>query len=810
MASRRARAGWMRRWSGRRAGASRVAASALLACACAWLVVPAFGKTPKTGQTGQTGQTAPAAARIAAPAARLTATPSFDPAPGTYVAPRTVTIASATPGAQIRYTLDGSSPSRKRGTIYSGPLALNATTTLRAIAFSAGRKASFVASALYTITQPPPPPPPGGGNALLLVAALTPQSGALTLGGGNATLLLAADKRSGAFRMSYGNLSGPLSGAHVHAPDGAIVFDIDTTPVQPDGSRTWTIADAGAWSRAQIVAALDAGTCYVNLHTARYPSGEVKGFLRPGGGSVAFTPPPAPPALPTTPPTPAEAARFLRQAAYGPTLSDIATVQGRGYAGWIADQMALPRASHMTYVDALPGDHEDLPSEHARESVWKQAILGKDQLRQRVALALSELFVVSDRDDDLGGVEGIAGYMDVLERDAFGSFRTLMNDVTLSPAMGVYLDMLSNDRESEGRNPNENFARELLQLFTIGLYQLHPDGTWKLGNDGLPVATYDQETVQGFAKVFTGWTFAGQDRSEDWHFEWPEEQWRQPMELWSEHHSVAAKKLLDGVVLPANLTAEQDLAAALDNIFQHPNVGPFVCRHLIQRLVTSNPSPAYVYRCGQAFANDGGGARGNLAAVVRAILLDWEARAGDVLDQRGYGQVREPVVRFISLLRALHARPPADGRFRYYWLGSAEWGINQAPLDALTVFNFFEPGYAQPGAIANAGLVSPEMQITNETSVFGTANYLHAVLFDGYADDDTEITLDWSELVAPSTDAALLDRVDLLFYAGRMSPATRATFAAALADPDFPTDRRERAQTLVWLVSLSPEFVAGP
>src|SRR6185503_1847385 len=501
-----------------------------------------------------------------------------------------------------------------------------------------------------------------------------------------------------------------------------------------------------------------------------------------------------------------------RQASYGPTLADVADVQGRGYAAWIAEQLTLPRASHLAYVDALPGDHDDLPSEHARESLWKQAILGKDQLRQRVALALSELFVVSDRDDDLGGVEGIAGYMDVLARDAFGSFRTLMQDVTLSPAMGVYLDMLGNDREDTegGRNPNENFGRELLQLFTIGLYQLHPDGTLRLGNDGLPVPTYDQETVQGFARVFTGWTFADQNHSEDWRFEWPEEQWRKPMELWPEHHSASAKKLLDGVVLPANGTAEADLAAALDNVFRHPNVGPFVCRHLIQRLVTSNPSPAYVYRCGQVFANDGTGARGNLGAVVRAILLDWEARAGELLDQRGYGQVREPAVRFVSLLRALHAKPPADGRFRYYWLGSAEWGINQVPLSAPTVFNFFEPGYAQPGVIANAGLVSPEMQITNETSVFGTANYLHAVLFDGYADDDTEIALDWSELTGPSTDAALLDRVDLLFYAGRMSAPTRATFTAMLADPDFPTDRLERAQTLVWVAALSPEYVGGP
>ncbi len=748
----------------------------------------------------------PPAAELAPQRARVTAAPTFDPPPGSFGAAVSLRIRSATGGAMIFYTTDGTAPTRHNGSRYSGPVALAASATVRAIAFAANRKASPVTSGTYQLPAPQPP-----GNPLLYVAALVPQSGALTLGGGTATLQLAADKQHGTFRMSYGNLTGPLSGAHIHAPDKQILFDIDETPVQADGARGWSIVAVGTWTRAQILAALDAGQCYVNLHTARFPDGEVKGFLRPGGGSIGFTPPAPPPALPGGAPSAAEAARFLRQATFGPTLAGIADVQHRGFAAWIDDQLTKPRASHLAYVDALPGNHDELPSEHARESIWKQAIVGQDQLRQRVAFALSELFVISDQDGDLTGVEGIAGYMDILERDAFGSFRTLMQDVTLSPAMGVYLDTLGNDREDpeSGRNPNENFARELLQLFTIGLYRLHPDGSLALGNDGLPVPTYDQAVVQGFARVFTGWTFAGQDHRDDWRFEWPEPDWRHPMELWPEHHSTAAKKLLD-VTLPPGQPAAQDLATALDDVFAHPNVGPFVCHHLIQRLVTSNPSPAYVYRCGQTFANDGHGVRGNLGAVVRAILLDWEARSADVLDQRGYGQVREPTVRFVSLLRALHAKPPHDGRFRYYWLGSSEWGIAEVPLQAPTVFNFFAPDYSQPGPIADAGLVSPEMQITNETSVFGTANYLHAVLFDGYADDDTRISLDWSELTSIAGDAALLDRVNLLFYAGRMSAATRATLAAALADPDFPSDRLDRVETLVWLVALSPEFVGGP
>lgn len=640
----------------------------------------------------------------------------------------------------------------------------------------------------------------------LYVAALTPQGAAVSLGSGRATLRVAADEKTATLAVVYSNLSGPLSGAHIHAPDGTIVFDLDTTPVGADGTRTWTIVAAGAWTRDRLLAALHAGECYLNLHTAKYPTGEILGALRPTAGSTTFTPPPPPPALPTGTPSPRDAARFLIQATYGPTGADIAAVRKLGYRGWLGAQFRAPRRSHLAYIDTLPG--EDLPSEHARESIWKQAIEGPDPLRQRVALALSELFVVSDRDDDLTGVEGIAAYMDLLSADAFGNFRKLLEDVTLSPAMGVYLDMLGSDREDpeSGHKPNENFGREILQLFTIGLYELHPDGTLRLDGDGAPIPTYDQSAVEGMARVFTGWTFAGQDRSEDWRFEWPEAHWRRPMEAWAEHHESGPKTILGGVVIPGGRTAEADLDTALDTIFAHPNVGPFVCRALIQRLVTSNPSPAYVYRCGRAFANNGNGVRGDMRAVVRAILLDWEARAPQLIEQPGYGRLREPMVRFVALLRALGAKPPADGRFRYYWIDNDEWGVAQAPLRAPSVFNFFSPSFAQPGAITDAGLVSPEFQITTETSVFGNANFLHEVLFDGYADDDTRITLDYSQFTSARNDAELLDRVNTFFYGRRMPASTRAVFAKALADPDFPREKAERVRTVIWLVALSPDF----
>ncbi len=437
-------------------------------------------------------------------------------------------------------------------------------------------------------------------GASLYVAALAPQGDAVSLGAGRAVLQVDDGERQGTLRVQYSNLSGGLTGAHIHAPDGAIVFDLDTNPAGEDGTRVWTVATTGAWPRDRLLDALRAGECYLNLHTGKYPSGEIKGFLRPTSGSTTFTPPPPPPALPGGQPNPRDAARFLVQATYGPSSAEIARLRQRGYAGWIEDQFKLPIHSHLDYVDALPG--EDLPSEHARESIWQQAILGPDQLRQRVALALSEIFVVSDRDDDLSGVEGIAAYMDLLSRHAFGNFRGLLRDVTLSPAMGAYLDMLGSAKEDPetGRKPNENFPREILQLFSIGLYELHPDGTLRLDGEGAPIPTYDQDDGRGLrarlhrldvrrpgpqrgvALLLAGAALAAADGGVA----------RAP-------RARAPKRSSAGSVLPAGQTAAADLDAALDSIFRHPNVGPFICRQLIQRLVTSNPSPAYVYRCGQ-------------------------------------------------------------------------------------------------------------------------------------------------------------------------------------------------------------------
>ena len=503
--------------------------------------------------------------------------------------------------------------------------------------------------------------------------------------------------------------------------------------------------------------------------------------------------------------------------------ASLASQGSTAFSNWIDAQMAIsPTATrHIKYLDDLVAGGqvalEDINPDHVMESIWNRVLFGPDQLRKRVGLALSEILVVSDVDGDVWNTaEGMATYLDLLETGAFGNYRTLLEDITLSPTMGVYLDMLSNDKSDPetGAQPNENFARELLQLFSIGLYQLHPDGTLKIGADGLPIATYGQDEIKGFAQVFTGWTHSRQNQSQDWRFYWPEEHFRERMQPWESHHEQGSKRLLDGIVQAAGQPAVNDLVLALDVVFNHPNVGPFVCRQLIQRLVTSNPTPAYVYRCAQAFANNGSGVRGDMKKVVKTILMDYEARTPSVAAQTGYGKLKEPIVRFGGLMRSLNAWTfTLDNRLRYYWLDSVEWGLGQNPLRATTVFNFFEPTYAQPGEVAQAGLVSPEFKIMTETTAFGNPNFLRGVLFDGwmYDDPDTnakeELLFDWSQWSALS-DAQVLDRINLLFYAGSMSSGTRTILATALADPDLtwpPNDRILKVKEIIWLTFLSPE-----
>ena len=668
-------------------------------------------------------------------------------------------------------------------------------------------------SALAPFTPPAAP----AQQTTLYIASLTPQAGVVSNGSGTATLRLSADETFAIYSATYGNLSSPKTGAHIHGPadpgqSGGILFDIDVATPQADGTYLWVFVPVGANSVADIVNAIKSGRTYVNVHTSNYPSGEIRGQFGRSVGTSNFTPPSDPPPWTDDHTDTNAAARFLTQATFGPDAESISQVQSDGYSSFLDQQFAAPVTQHLPYVDAYEAAHPGTTStDQTQQAWWKAAITGPDQLRQRVAFALSEIFVVSDQSSALATEPfGLSGYYDLLLNDAFGNFRKLLEDVTLSPTMGVYLNMLLNDKPNPttGTSPNENYAREVMQLFTVGLNKLNPDGTLLLDNQNRPIATYDQNVVVGFAHVFTGWGWTPASGSPQFYL-YPMN-FRAPMLAFADHHDTGQKRVLDNVVLPAGQTQGQDLKDALDIIFNHQNVGPFISRELIQRLITSNPSPAYVYRVAKVFKDNGQGVRGDLKAVVRAILLDYEARNQIAPTTDNFGHEREPVVRYANLHRAFHALA-ANGIYDVPW---PQDSLGQLPLDSPTVFNFFEPNYTQPGPIAVAGLVSPEFQITTDTTVVTSINYLRSLIYTN-ADPmyPGNIVLNWTaaQLALADTPSALVDSLNTLLMSGQMPDAMRTTIINRVSllsatSPNVNAARLNRARAAAYLIIASPQF----
>lgn len=502
------------------------------------------------------------------------------------------------------------------------------------------------------------------------------------------------------------------------------------------------------------------------------------------------------------------AARLLTQATFGiKSQAEIDGVAASGVNAWLNQQFALNWNSHVAYVDAAKAREGKAKEEHAYEAVWQQWLNEPGQLRARMAFALSQIFVISNIAPDLD-TYAMASYMDLLNRNAFGNYRTLLGEVTLHPAMGYYLNMQGSKKADpvKGTHPNENYAREVLQLFSIGLYKLNPDGSRVVGSDGKPISTYDETVVKGFARAFSGWNFAGNNTSDPKIFDPAKENWLEPMQAWEMMHEPGTKQLLDGKLLPANQTARKDLDDALDNIFNHPNVGPFIGRQLIQRFVTSNPSPAYIGRVAAAFNNNGSGVRGDLKAVLTAVLTDPEARSLTSISAPSWGKQREPVIRFANFLRGLNATSPT-GRNKIWYLDDADEGLGQSPLLAPSVFNFFSPNYRQPGPLATANLVAPEFQITTETSMVGQLNFFAKLVKNAaYGSGDTKLTLNLDALNTLAADPVkLVDALNLQFMNGLMTDSTRAVMLTKLAalPASKPVDRTKAALTLL---ALSPEF----
>ncbi|WP_338847320.1 DUF1800 domain-containing protein [Massilia sp. W12] len=507
-----------------------------------------------------------------------------------------------------------------------------------------------------------------------------------------------------------------------------------------------------------------------------------------------------------TPANDAEAARFLAQAAFGGDAKSIANLKAKGYDAWLNEQFAM--STDIGYWDWMLSKGyaatSSNPSVHngAEAVLWRKLMRSPDVLRQRVALALSEIFVVSMVSvTSLWSGYGAAGYMDMLAAHAFGNFRALLEAVTLSPVMGVYLGTRGNQKgnPATGRQPDENFAREIMQLFSIGLYKLNPDGSVKTDASGKALESYGLRDVSELAKVFTGWGFDGQSPTSP-------EYWRRPMVVRDASHATEAKSFL-GVTIAADSGAGagvRDLKIALDTLFNHPNVGPFIGRQLIQRLVSSNPSAAYVQRVAQAFANNGSGVRGDMKAVLRAILTDVEARS---LPQNNYsGKLREPMLRLLQWARTFNA-VSASGNWNLRNTSDPDSGLAQSPLRSPTVFNFFRPGYVPPsGVMTDPSLVAPELQITTESTIIGYANFMQRAINGGYGDLTPDYT-PWLPLAADVV--ALTTQLNTVLAAGQISASNLATIQNGISDIVIRTDadRLNRIKAAIMLVMCAPEYL---
>jgi uncharacterized protein (DUF1800 family) len=505
-------------------------------------------------------------------------------------------------------------------------------------------------------------------------------------------------------------------------------------------------------------------------------------------------------------PSQQEAARILSQGTFGPNAAEIDRLSSMGTAAWFNDQFAKPQTLHTVYMNAvqnlLPAG-QSLAENQFQESFWQQAVNGDDQLRQRVAFALSEIFVISFQNSTLAAnPRGVANYYDMLGAYAFGNFRDLLQAVTLHPMMGNYLSSLRNQKTQGARVPDENYAREVMQLFTIGLRQLNADGT---NTTNPPTETYTSDDIKGLAKVFTGWSWAGPDKTDTRFFGGtpdPERDWL-PMQNYFKFHETLAKSVI-GTPIPANTSADASLKIALDTLFNHPNVGPFIGRQLIQRLVTSNPSPAYIGRVAKVFANNGQGVRGDLKAVIKAVLLDTEAMNASTADSAG--KLREPVIRLANWMRAFNATS-SSGRFLMGNLDDTLYSLGQTPMSAPSVFNFFRPEYQPPNtSIATANLFAPEMQLTEETSVVGYLNFMRNTIPYGTGSASDVKANYAAELALASTPDLLVDRISLLLMQNNMSATLRGQILAAI-NSNPSNSAQNKVYLAIFLAMASPEYL---
>lgn len=552
-----------------------------------------------------------------------------------------------------------------------------------------------------------------------------------------------------------------------------------------------------------------------------------------GGSPTSGGNPPTPPVI-RVPEDDAQSSRFLQQASFAVSPAAIQQVRSEGYEPWLNRQMnaSNDQSARQFFTsrgfDAVDSNRFDNSSRLNDWMIWSQLMTGGSSVRKRVALALSEFFVVS-----LTGV-GIAWrshamgeYWDILNRNAFGNFRDLMEDITLNPAMGVFLNTRGNRKADprRGRVPDENYGREIMQLFTIGLFELNLDGTVKTSS-GNPVETYNNDDVTGIAKAFTGYDY---DYTGVEYFPRPDDpsrtvqgpdyarnpmtadpsRWRSPRS--EGYHSEEEKSFL-GLTIPAGTNASDTLRMTLDHLFQHPNVAPFFGKQMIQKLVTSNPSPAYVQRVSQVFENNGSGVRGDLRAVFKAILLDDEALDPAGVTNPAFGKLREPMVRFVQFARTFGVSS-ISGNWELSDTSDQSSRLGQSPLRSPSVFNFFRPTYFPSGSqAAQNNLLAPEFQVVNETSVAGYVNFMERAI-DKSSFLFRDLEFDYAAEVAIADDSqALLDRLDLLMTGNQLSSGIRDLIKGAMDDisvtaSSSETDKLRRVHIGIMLIMASTDYL---
>jgi uncharacterized protein (DUF1800 family) len=704
-------------------------------------------------------------------------------------------------------------------------------------------------------------------NEKLFFAYMTTQ-GAATTASGYSVLYLSGDNataRVSVFPVTSGNLTSPEIEKHIHSGEtgqifeqfdvkdaqGSIVTNEFGEPIPVIGtvldynvSVDFMQLAAGFTNNQQFLDMLLAGNIFINIHTANFPHGEIKGFYNRQTGSTELVVPPAPPPITALSSNDLvrDVTRFLTQATFGPTGQEVSnlvysvtnTFNGdrmAAYTNWIDTQFALDQTSVYDYTKAANNQEWELLGYGAytntlfppypansyplgqprhnnrRRGHWLLMIKAHDQLRQRMAFAWSQIMVVSEANAKVKNNQyGAAKYYDMLAENADDTYRELLGDVSYHPIMGKYLSHLKNEKEVlDGMgnvlvSPDENYAREIMQLFSIGLIRRHLDGTIKLGPDGLPIPTYDNADITELARIFTGLSFSKYANNVDsstnsytlldnYYFERGDGnryyggRFEYPMKMFGDRHDPGAKLILDDVsinntnIVDLSDRGVQDIEDALDAIHAHSNVAPFISRLLIQRLVTSNPSAGYIYRVARVFEDNGSGVRGDLKAVTKAILLDYEARSLDLIDDVGYGKQKEPLIRYVALLRAFAAAselalsdlsaygypagqldnfPAGTSRYRF---GDTDGTLGQTPLGAPSVFNWFLPDYTPGGAIAAAGLKAPEFQITTESSVIKSINYHNSICQWNYGQGGTPLVGDDPDL---KEDHIVLDRASLI------------------------------------------------